>query len=65
MKFLVKVILLDVFDMTVTKHANFETMFGYTRISAISRNGGRCHVLDVFFYDANIFPFIGVYGICI
>ena len=40
-------------------------MFGYIRISAISRNGIRCEVLDVFFCDANIWSFIGVYGTCI
>ena len=62
-KFLVKIISLDSFDMTVANHANFAAMFGYTRISGISRNGGRCEVLDVFFCYANIWSFIGVYGI--
>ena len=51
--------------MTVANHANFAAMFGYTRISAISRNSGRCEVLDVFFCDANNWSFIGIYGICI
>ena len=64
-KFLVKIISFDSFDITVHNHANFAAMFGYTRISAIFRNGGRCEVVDVFFCDANIWSFIDVYGICI
>ena len=40
-------------------------MFGCTRISAISRNGGRCEVFGLFFCDTNIWSFIGVYGIWI
>ena len=64
-KFLVKIISLDSFDITVANNAILVAMFGYTKISAISMNGGRCDVLDVFFCDANIFSFIGVYDICI
>ena len=64
-KFLIKIISLDPFDMTVANHAYFAAMLSYTRLSAISRNSGRCEVLDVFFCDANIWSFIGVYGICI
>ena len=41
MKLLIKIISLDYFDMTATNHAYFVTMFGYTGISAISRNGDR------------------------
>ena len=62
-KFVIKIISLDFFDMTVANHAYFAARFGYTRISAISRNGGRCEVLDVFFCDTDIWSFIGVYGI--
>ena len=51
--------------MTVANHAYFAAMLGYTRISAVSRNGGRCEVLDVFFCDADIWSFIGFCGICI
>ena len=64
-KFLIKIISLDPLDMTVANHAYFAAMLSYTRLSAISRNSGRCEVLDVFFCDANIWSFIGVYGICI
>ena len=64
-KFLIKIISLDPLDMTVANHAYFAAMLSYTSLSAISRNGGRCEVLDVFFCDANIWSFIGVYGICI
>ena len=35
------------FDLTVTNYACFKAMFSYTQISAISRNGSRCQVLDV------------------
>ena len=64
-KFLIKIVSLDSFNMTVTNHAYFAAMFGYTGISAISRNGGRCKVLDVFFCDTNTWSFIVVNGICI
>ena len=33
--FLIKIVLLDCFDMTAASHAYFATMFGYTRISAV------------------------------
>ena len=59
-KFLIKIISLDPLDMTVANHAYFAAMLSYTSLSAISRNGGRCEVLDVFFCDANIWSFIGV-----
>ena len=64
-KFLVKIISLDSFDMTVVNHAYFAAMFGHSRIIAISKNGGRYEVLDLFFCETNIWSFIGVYGICI
>ena len=53
-KFLIKIISLDSFDMTVTNRAYFTVLFGYSRMSAISRNSGRCEVLDVFLCDTDI-----------
>ena len=64
-KFLIKIISLNSFDMTVANHDYFAVIFYYTRMSAISRSGGRCEVLDIFFCDTDVWSFVGVYGICI
>ena len=48
MKFLIKIISPNIFDMIVTSHAYSTAMFDYTWISAIPRNGARCEVYGVF-----------------
>ena len=44
--------------MTVANYAYFADVLGYTCISAVSRKGGRCDVLEIVFWDADTWSFI-------